>query len=107
MKKLTALTLTTQALVLPAWLCAAAAPVANKPNIVYLLADQWRAAATGYNGDPNVKTPNLDRLAKESLNFRNTVSVCPVCTPYRAALLTRRYPTSTGMFLNDAHLPDR
>ncbi|MCX7824355.1 MAG: sulfatase [Verrucomicrobiae bacterium] len=79
---------------------------AGPPNIVYLLADQWRASATGYAGDPNVKTPNLDRLAKEGLNFRNAVSVCPVCTPYRAALMTGRYPTSTGMFLNDAHLPD-
>lgn len=77
-----------------------------KPNIVFLLADQWRASATGYAGDPNVKTPNLDRLAKEGLSFRNAVSVCPVCTPYRAALMTGRYPTSTGMFLNDAHLPD-
>lgn len=57
------------------------------PNIVYLLADQWRASATGYNGDPNVKTPNLDRLAGASVNFRNAISVCPVCTPYRAALL--------------------
>jgi arylsulfatase A-like enzyme len=79
---------------------------ARKPNVVYLLADQWRASATGYAGDPNVKTPNLDRLARESLNFRNAISVCPVCTPYRAALMTGRYPTSTGMFLNDAHLPD-
>jgi arylsulfatase A-like enzyme len=79
---------------------------AAKPNIVYLLADEWRASATGYAGDPNVKTPNLDRLAKEGLLFRNAVSVCPVCTPYRASLMTGRYPTSTGMFLNDAHLPD-
>ena len=78
-----------------------------QPNIVYLLCDQWRASATGYAGDPNVKTPNLDRLAKESLNFRNAVSVCPVCTPYRAALMTGRYPTTTGMFLNDLHLPAR
>ena len=38
------------------------------------------------------KTPNLDRLAGEVLNFRNAVSVCPVCTPYRAALMTGRYP---------------
>ena len=79
---------------------------ATKPNILYVLADQWRASATGYAGDLNVKTPNLDRLARESLNFRNAVSVLPVCTPHRAALLTGRYPTSTGMFLNDAHLPD-
>ena len=78
----------------------------TKPNIVYLIADEWRASATGYAGDPNVKTPNLDRLAKESQNFRNAVSVLPVCTPHRAALMTGRYPTSTGMFLNDAHLPD-
>lgn len=76
------------------------------PNILYLLADQWRASATGYAGDPNVRTPNLDRLSEESLNFGNAVSVLPVCTPHRAALMTGRYPTSTGMFLNDAHLPD-
>ena len=85
---------------------AAPAATAAKPNIVYLFADQWRASATGYAGDPNVKTPNLDRLAKEGLNFANAVSVLPVCTPYRAALMTGRYPTSTGMFLNDLHLPD-
>ena len=84
----------------------AASGAAEKPNIVYLLADQWRASATGYAGDPNVKTPNLDRLASEGLWFRNAVSVCPVCTPYRAVLMTGRFPTSTGMFLNDAHLPD-
>ena len=77
----------------------------KKPNILYLLTDEWRASATGYAGDPNVKTPNLDRLAMEGLNFRNAVSVCPVCTPHRAALMTGRFPTSTGMFLNDAYLP--
>ena len=78
---------------------------APKPNIVYLFADQWRASATGYAGDPNVQTPNLDRLAEQGINFRNAVAVCPVCTPYRAALMTGRYPTSTGMFLNDLYLP--
>jgi len=82
------------------------AAAAGKPNIVFLLADQWRAKATGYAGDLNIKTPNLDRLAGQSIHFRNAVSVCPVCTPYRAALMTGRYPTSTGMFLNDAYLPD-
>ena len=76
------------------------------PNILFLLPDQWRAQATGYAGDPNVRTPNLDRLAKAGLCFCNAVSVCPVCTPHRAALMTGRYPTSTGMFLNDASLPD-
>jgi len=81
--------------------------VSRLPNVVFLFADQWRASATGYAGDPNVKTPNLDRLAKESVDFETAVSVCPVCTPYRAALLTGRYPTSSGMFLNDLYMPDK
>lgn len=79
---------------------------ASRPNLVFLLADQLRASATGYDGDPNVRTPNLDRLAAASVNFRNAVSVCPVCTPYRAALMTGRFPTTSGMFLNDLYLPD-
>ena len=77
----------------------------KRPNILYLMADEWRANAMGYAGDPNAKTPSLDRLAKEGLNYRNAMSVCPVCTPHRAALMTGRFPTSTGMFLNDAYLP--
>ncbi|AUS06313.1 sulfatase [Tamlana carrageenivorans] len=77
----------------------------TKPNIVYILTDQWRGSALGYAGDPNVKTPHLDALAKEAVNFTNAVSVTPVCTPHRAALLTGRFPTTTGMFLNDLYLP--
>jgi arylsulfatase A-like enzyme len=77
----------------------------EKPNVVFILTDQWRASAFGYTGNKVVRTPNIDRLAEESVNFANAVSVCPVCTPYRAALLTGRYPTSTGMFVNDIYLP--
>lgn len=82
-----------------------AAP-AQRPNLLFVFADQLRASATAYAGDLNARTPHLDRLSQQSLNFRNAVSVAPVCTPYRAALLTGRFPTSTGMFLNDAYLPD-
>ncbi|MDX2415560.1 MAG: sulfatase [Bacteroidales bacterium] len=80
----------------------------TKPNIVYVLVDQMRAQATGYSGDPNLigRTPNIDRIAESGINFRNAVSVCPVCTPYRASLLTGQYPTTTGMFFNDIHLPE-
>jgi arylsulfatase A-like enzyme len=77
----------------------------RRPNIVFIVTDQWRGTATGYAGDPNLQTPNLDRLAAQSLNCRTMMSVCPVCTPQRASLMTGRYPTSTGMFLNDAYLP--
>ncbi len=73
----------------------------RKPNVVFVFADQWRAQATGYAGDKNVRTPNLDRLAGESINFANAVSCCPVCCPYRASLLTGQYPLTHGIFLND------
>ena len=78
----------------------------RKPNIIYVFGDQWRAQATGYSGDPNLqgKTPNLDKLAAESVNLSNAVSTCPVCTPYRASLLTGQYPLTHGLFLNDAPL---
>lgn len=79
---------------------------AQKPNVVYILTDQWRASAFGYAGDPNVQTPHIDQFANEAVNFKNAVTVSPVCTPYRASLLTGRYPTSTGMFLNDLYLPE-
>lgn len=79
------------------------------PNIVYVFADQWRAQAVGYAGDPNLrgKTPNMDRLAGESINFSNAVSCCPVCTPYRASLLTGQYPVTHGLFINDLCLGDK
>jgi arylsulfatase A-like enzyme len=89
----------------------AAAPTekAKKPNVVFVLADQWRAQACGYAGDPNLqgKTPNLDRLAAESVNFSHAVSCCPVCTPYRASLITGQYPLTHGLFLNDLCLSTR
>jgi len=78
----------------------------KKRNVVFVFGDQWRAQATGYAGDPNVKTPNLDALARESTNFTTAVANCPVCSPYRASLLTGQYPLTHGVFLNDVHLAD-
>jgi len=75
----------------------------NKPNVVFVFADQWRAQATGYGGDPNLQgmTPVLDKMEKESIHLVNAVSTCPVCTPYRASLITGQYPLTNGLFLND------
>ncbi len=78
----------------------------KSPNIVYLFADQWRAQDTGYAGNPDVITPNIDTLARNSVNFRNAVSGCPVCSPYRASLLTGQYPLTHGVFVNDVPLRD-
>ena len=79
----------------------------QRPNIVFVFADQLRYQSCGYAGDPYQVTPNLDRLAKEAVNFQQAVSVFPVCTPYRASLFTGKYPSSTGMFDNGFHcMPD-
>jgi len=82
-------------------------PNQTKPNLVFVLTDQWRAQATGYAGDPNAVTPNLNALTKESVNFTNAVSGCPVCTPYRASLMTGQYWLTHGLFLNDLCLGDK
>ena len=76
----------------------------ERPNVLFVLADEWRAQATGYNGDKNARTPSLDRLAAESVNFQNAVSGTPVCCPYRASLLTGQYPLTHGVFINDVEL---
>ncbi|MGY8827611.1 MAG: sulfatase family protein, partial [Candidatus Latescibacterota bacterium] len=78
----------------------------KKPNVILVFGDQWRAQACGYAGDNNVKTPHLDALAGESLNFKNAVSGCPVCCPARASLLTGQVPLKHGVFVNDVSLGD-
>lgn len=76
----------------------------KKPNIIFVLADEWRGDATGFNGDPNVNTSELDRLAQRSVNMRNTISCCPVSGPYRACLMTGQYPLTNGFFINDVEI---
>ncbi|AKJ64580.1 sulfatase [Kiritimatiella glycovorans] len=84
--------------------CRMMTPGLKPPNVVFVFADQWRASATGYAGNPDVKTPHLDRLASESFRFKNAVSVCPVCSPARASIMTGQYPLTHGVFVNDVHL---
>jgi len=76
----------------------------DRPNILILHVDQWRAQAFGYAGDKNVKTPNIDAFARGSASFVNAVSPLPVCTPARASLLTGQRPLTTGLFMNDIPL---
>ncbi|MDE0221916.1 MAG: sulfatase-like hydrolase/transferase [Spirochaetaceae bacterium] len=76
----------------------------GRPNIVFVFSDQHRARTTGYEGAA-VATPAMDRLAAEGVVFETAVSSIPVCTPWRAALLTGQYPLTNGVFLNDVRLP--
>ncbi len=79
-------------------------PLPRRPNVVFVLADQWRAQAFGCEGDPNVRTPNLDRFARQNIRFLNAISPMPVCCPYRASLLTGQRPLTHGVFMNDVPL---
>jgi arylsulfatase A-like enzyme len=76
----------------------------ERPNILLVFADQWRFEAFGYAGNPDVKTPNIDRLQREGISFVNAVASTPVCSPYRASLLTGQHPLTHGVFLNDVPL---
>ncbi len=80
---------------------------ASHPNILFILADQWRAQAFGFAGDPNVKTPHLDRFAGMAVRFTQAVAGMPVCCPTRASLLTGQRPLTHGVFMNDVPLPNR
>ncbi len=80
---------------------------ARHPNVVFVFADQMRAQATGYAGNGDVRTPCLDRLAGESVNFVNALAGAPVCSPYRASLLTGQRPLTHGVFINDIYIGGR
>lgn len=64
----------------------------SAPNLVFIMADQYRGDALGCIGKEPVKTPCLDRLAAEGVNFTNAVSSYPVSSPARAMLMTGMYP---------------
>lgn len=68
----------------------------RKPNILYFVADQMRADAQHYLGNPAAITPNLDRLASEGVAFRNAYCQNPVCVPSRCSFLSGLYPHTTG-----------
>ncbi len=78
-------------LLLTSALSALAAPP-EKPNIIFILADDLGYADLACFGSSFYETPNLDRLARGGMKFTSAYAACPVCSPTRAALLTGKYP---------------
>jgi arylsulfatase A-like enzyme len=93
-----------RSLVLLAALAVPARAGERPPNVLVIVPDQLRAQALGCMGNPDVKTPNIDKLAAEGILFRQTFANTPVCCPARAILLTGKYPHKTGLVANDLRL---
>ena len=84
-------------LLLPALFLGNLAAAEGPPNIVLIFADDLGYGDLGVYGSPNIRTPNIDRLAFAGVKLTDFYSVSPVCTPSRAGLLTGRYPVRSGM----------
>jgi len=70
---------------------------AERPNILFILSDDQGAWALGCGGNPEIGTPNLDRLAQNGIRFDNFFCTSPVCSPARASLLTGDIPSRHGV----------
>ncbi len=88
---------------------AAAQAEEARPNVVIFLADDLGCGDLACYGHPVIKTPNLDRFAREGMRFTQCYAACPVCSPSRSAILTGRTPYRNGVFTwipagSDIHL---
>lgn len=77
----------------------------ERSNILVIFADQLSARWLPCCSGDKVRTPNLDRFAADSVNFTRAYTCSPLCSPYRASLLTGLYPTQHGVVENGMRLP--
>ena len=76
----------------------------QRPNIIFLLADDQSAGTLSSAGHPLLQTPNLDRLARQGTVFENAFTVQPICAPSRFAILTGQYERSNGLGFSSPYL---
>lgn len=77
------------------------------PNVLVIMTDQQQATSLGLYGNPDVRTPHLERLAASGLLYRHAFTAHPLCVPSRASFWTGRWPHSTGVRTNEIPLPVR
>ena len=77
----------------------------KKPNILFIMADQWRFDCIAALGNKKISTPCVDRLAATSVSFANAYSNCPVCVAARYTIRTGRDTNLTGTYSNEPPLP--
>ncbi len=73
-------------------------PLNPQPNVVFIICDDLNDYEGAFGGHPQVKTPNIDKLAKSGVMFTNAHSNCPVCSPSRNSLFTGVYPLQSKDF---------
>ncbi|MDA0284301.1 MAG: sulfatase-like hydrolase/transferase, partial [Planctomycetota bacterium] len=69
----------------------------DRPNVVFVLADDLGWSELGCYGNGFNETPQLDQLAEHGMRFTQAYAAAPVCSPYRAALLTGQHPARVGI----------
>ncbi len=69
----------------------------KRPNILFILSDDHGYGDVSMHGGPNIRTPNIDRIAADGIRFSQFYANSPVCSPSRAALMTGRYPDRVGV----------
>lgn len=72
--------------------------MAQPLSVLFILSDQHNAKVLGCKGHPDVKTPHLDRLAREGVRFDNAITQNPICTPSRVSFLSGQYPHNHGCY---------
>lgn len=84
--------------------CGSGSPFTDSPPAILLITiDSFRPDRLGFNGHKGAATPNIDALARDALRFTQAQTPSPLSTPALAALHTGRYPSSTGVRLNERH----
>jgi arylsulfatase A-like enzyme len=83
----------------------AAAASTDRPNVVFILADDLGWRDTSLYGSTFYETPNLERLAKRGMMFMNAYAASPLCSPTRASIMTGQYPARIGITIPVCHLP--
>lgn len=83
------------------------ARMSGKPNILIILTDQQTNDCLSASGNPNLKTPAMDRIAKGGVYFTQSYCTSPVCGPSRSSIITGRMPHETGVVWNTNPLSDR
>jgi arylsulfatase A-like enzyme len=85
------------AILLPVAVCHAENATEHKPNVVFIYADDLGFGDLACHGHPQIKTPNLDRLAREGTDFWSFTVVNPVCSPSRTGIVTGQFPSRWGV----------